>query len=35
MELIKEVELIRDKLIKEYDNTYKNKNMRDVNRVFD
>lgn len=34
-ELIKELELIRDKLIKEYDNTYKNKNMRDVNRVFE
>ena len=34
-ELIKELELIRDKLIKEYDNTYKNKNMRDVNQVFE
>ena len=34
-EFIKELEMIRDKLIKEYDNTYKNKNMRDVNRVFE
>ena len=34
-ELIKELELLRDKLIREYDNTYKNKNMRDVNRVFE
>ena len=34
-ELIEELEMIRDKLIREYDNTYKNKNMRDVNRVFE
>ena len=34
-ELIKELEMIRDKLIREYDNTYKNKNMRDVNKIFE
>lgn len=34
-ELIKELESIRDKLIQEYDNTYKNKNMRDVNQIFE
>ena len=34
-ELIKELEMIRDKLIREYDNTYKNKNMRDINQVFE
>lgn len=34
-ELIKELESIRNKLIQEYDNTYKNKNMRDVNQIFD